>query len=250
MDPKTKHAYVDRGISYLWKGQYDLAIRDFNAAVQVDPDDAYAYLNRGTAYRRDEQPHKAIQDFNKVIALDGKLQDAYYRRGVFRLDNGKYEEAIPDFRKAVELDPKDAFAQLRLFLARERLGRDGKAGLRAGDFRTAGRRSWSHGEPFHVWMLIELDYVAVPQLLGALRDDTPTRADYMGRFGWTGGAVFGDAPVRIATIGDIADYVLRQIYSTDVGYASYLSKKDREIAIQRWRKMFYRGIPSENSIGP
>ncbi|GAG63192.1 unnamed protein product [marine sediment metagenome] len=124
------------------------------------------------------------------------------------------------------------------------------ARIRAGDFRTAGRRSWSHGEPFHVWMLIELDYVAVPQLLGALRDDTPTREDYIGRFGWTGGAVFGDAPVRIATIGDIADYVLRQIYSTDVGYASYLSKKDREIAIQKWRTVIYGGDSSQHPIGP
>ena len=42
--------YVNRGIAYMAKGHYDLAIRDFNKALEIDPSSVEIYLNRGTPY--------------------------------------------------------------------------------------------------------------------------------------------------------------------------------------------------------
>ena len=33
----SKLVYVNRGLDYMEKGQYDLAIRDFNKALEIDP---------------------------------------------------------------------------------------------------------------------------------------------------------------------------------------------------------------------
>jgi hypothetical protein len=104
------------------------------------------------------------------------------------------------------------------------------------DLHDCGRRSYIHGEPYHVWMLIELYPDSVPHLLAALKDNTQTSVSYFDKLTWRrgGDTVPADAEMRVATIGDIADYALRMIYDTDVGYRSYLTTQEREAAIARW----------------
>ena len=43
------------GISYNNKGEYDLAIRDYTKAIELDPKFAYAYNNRGNSYYNKER---------------------------------------------------------------------------------------------------------------------------------------------------------------------------------------------------
>ena len=107
--------------------------------------------------------------------------------------------------------------------------------LKQGDFRCCGQRSVAFGQPFHVWMLIELNPDSLDCLLTALRDDTPTEERYVGILTYltrTGSRPeYGE---HVATIGDFADYALRCIFKTDVGYRSYISASEREAAIRRW----------------
>ena len=49
-EPKDAKFYVDRGIAYGEKGEYDQAIADFNRALEVDPKIASAYYNRAMVY--------------------------------------------------------------------------------------------------------------------------------------------------------------------------------------------------------
>ena len=37
INPKFVKAYNNRGIAYTWKKQFDLAIADFNKAIELDP---------------------------------------------------------------------------------------------------------------------------------------------------------------------------------------------------------------------
>ncbi|MDP2731016.1 MAG: tetratricopeptide repeat protein, partial [Dehalococcoidales bacterium] len=107
--------------------QYDLAIADYNKAIELDPKNANAYLNRAFAYYNNKQYDLAIADYNKVIELDPKNGYVYNNRGLAYYYKGQYESAIADYNKAIELDPKDADAWNNKGVALQKLGRPGEA---------------------------------------------------------------------------------------------------------------------------
>ncbi|MBN9114082.1 MAG: tetratricopeptide repeat protein, partial [Pandoraea sp.] len=49
--------------------RYDLALADYNRALEIDPNYAAAYLGRGLVHRQQGQVMAAFNDFNKAIAL-------------------------------------------------------------------------------------------------------------------------------------------------------------------------------------
>src|SRR5258706_14728349 len=63
-------ALFNRGNAYEAKGQYDLAIQDFDSAIQRNPKDAVAFFNRGSAYFDKRQTDSAVQDFDSILELD------------------------------------------------------------------------------------------------------------------------------------------------------------------------------------
>jgi len=109
--------YNYRGRAYGMSGNYDLAIQDYNKAIELNPKYALAYTNRGFAYGRQGNSDLAIQDFTKAIKLDpndaatySNRGIAYSNRGVAYSDKGNYDLAIQDYNKALELEPNLAEA--------------------------------------------------------------------------------------------------------------------------------------------
>ncbi len=66
-------AYNNRGAAYAVLGQYQLAIEDYDKAIQLDPDYADPYYNRGAAYYVLDQDGKAEADYAKACRLDTRL---------------------------------------------------------------------------------------------------------------------------------------------------------------------------------
>ena len=62
-------AYNNRGIAYIWKKQYDLAVADFNKAIELDPKNGKAYNNRAIVYSYQGETDKARQDLQKAQSL-------------------------------------------------------------------------------------------------------------------------------------------------------------------------------------
>src|SRR6266704_3820157 len=62
-------ALFNRGNAYEAKGQYDLAIQDFDAAIKRNPNDGAAFYSRGSSYFAKGQTDSAIQDFDRAIKL-------------------------------------------------------------------------------------------------------------------------------------------------------------------------------------
>jgi len=94
----------------------------------------------------------------------------------------------------------------------------------------------SCGVPFHLRQLIILGPRSGEELLGLLaKAETETPIPYHGDtldFSWK-----YTQPERLkpATLADLADYGLRMIYGTDVGFRSYLPPEARRNAIRMWR---------------
>lgn len=97
--------FKTRADASLGKGEFAVALSDYDKAVTLKPDNAVAFLNRGkTHYNLKDYP-KAAADFDKSIELDPKDSKAYYNRGILHESLGELEKALADYQKAVDLEP-------------------------------------------------------------------------------------------------------------------------------------------------
>ncbi len=108
-EPKSAWAYNNRGNAYLEKGEFDRAIADYSAAMQLEPTFAWSYCNRGLALAKKGEFRDALPDLNEAIRLDPKLADAYRNRGWAYVELNENDKAIADLVSAIRLGSTDAF---------------------------------------------------------------------------------------------------------------------------------------------
>ena len=84
--PQTANDYFQLGFSAAGSGQYDVAIKNYTQAIEIDPNRIYFFYHRGLAYKSMGDRAKATVDFHKCVAMK-PIAEAYYELGLF-----KYEE--------------------------------------------------------------------------------------------------------------------------------------------------------------
>lgn len=105
--PEAAWTYFSRGLAYEAKGELDLALKDFNTTIQRRSDYTRPYRDRGRIYRRKGDYDKAIADFNTVMEMSthvATLGRAYYGRGRVYLEKGDFKQAIEDLSQAIHFD--------------------------------------------------------------------------------------------------------------------------------------------------
>ena len=110
--------YNSRGLAYGKQGEYELAIDDYNMAIELEVDNAKFYNNRGVSYSKLGKYELAIYDFNQAIELASDDAIFYFNRSYAYFFNGEYEKADIDYNYAIELLPNSLpgyFAQDSLF---------------------------------------------------------------------------------------------------------------------------------------
>jgi tetratricopeptide (TPR) repeat protein len=123
-------ALLERGIDFLDRGDYDLAIRTYSEAIDIDPQSVSAYILRGVAYRRNGIFAKALRDFDKAIELNDRNPYAFYERGfTYALRGGRddHVRAGKDYDVAIRLNPGDASALNASCFSRAITGHLGRA---------------------------------------------------------------------------------------------------------------------------
>ena len=63
-------AFKNRGNAYDDKGQYDLAIADYDKAIAINPNDADAFNDRGATHSAMRKYDLAIEDYDQVLRLN------------------------------------------------------------------------------------------------------------------------------------------------------------------------------------
>lgn len=81
------------------------AISYFDQAIKLKPNEMMAYVNRGIAYEMKEDYQSSVGDFSKVIELFPTWFGAYLNRGNIYNKIGEYQKAIRDYEKCIELVP-------------------------------------------------------------------------------------------------------------------------------------------------
>ena len=91
------------GVDALTQGNFEGAIAEFSAAINLDESDPDAYYNRGYSYHVLGEYQAAYDDYSQAIQLKPEFADAYGNRcyAAYLLDN--YEQAIADCDQAIIL---------------------------------------------------------------------------------------------------------------------------------------------------
>ena len=103
-NPENPSVFINRALLWAEKGELDLAIADYDAAIRLDPGSPTAFNNRGTLWRRKKNTDRAVADFTEAIRLDPLYAAAYNNRGItWRFQD--LDRAIADYSEAIRIDP-------------------------------------------------------------------------------------------------------------------------------------------------
>jgi tetratricopeptide (TPR) repeat protein len=100
LKPDFAAAYRSRGMSYMKDGKYDLAIEDFDWAIEQEPLNSGHCTLRAWAHLLQRQYPEAQEDFGRSIALNPSDALAFHGRGLVAHRMGRYREALSDLMEA------------------------------------------------------------------------------------------------------------------------------------------------------
>lgn len=117
-------ARVFRGLTNNRRGEQQLALADYDAALKIDPDNVDALVDRAAIYATDGKPKRALADFNAALAVEPDNPTALYNRGYVHFSLHDYDQALSDYDAAIALDPTMALAYNNRCLVRAIVGRE------------------------------------------------------------------------------------------------------------------------------
>jgi len=112
--PQTLGVFLDRGIMFAARKDYEPAIADYTQAIKINPKLAGAYILRGRAqFEKNKANNQAAADFNEAIRLDPNNAVAYNERGMAWHQSADYKRALDDYTRAIQLNPAFAAAYFK-----------------------------------------------------------------------------------------------------------------------------------------
>lgn len=103
---ETHEAYTQRASEYSNLGEQELAISDFNKAIELHPTECPGiYQGLGLAYARQGAYEKAFLAFEKAVKVDPNVAGVYSAQADTYLELGDTASALASYDKAIELDP-------------------------------------------------------------------------------------------------------------------------------------------------
>ncbi|OYW97361.1 MAG: hypothetical protein B7Z15_23265, partial [Rhizobiales bacterium 32-66-8] len=100
-------AYLQRGLAWYDKSDYDKSIADFSESIRLNPRDPAPYVGRGASYMYKNDVKQGIADFSESIKLKPGQAFAHMQRGIAYHRIGDSDKALEDYTIAHELTPKD-----------------------------------------------------------------------------------------------------------------------------------------------
>lgn len=95
-------AHVDLGAAYLQQGKFEIALSEFNEAVEIDPSYAPAYNGLGLLYAALGEDAKAVASYRRSVELQPKNSESHNNYGSFLCSRKRYDESIKHFLEAVK----------------------------------------------------------------------------------------------------------------------------------------------------
>ncbi|MBI2884456.1 MAG: tetratricopeptide repeat protein [Candidatus Methylomirabilis oxyfera] len=112
----TAEAHTFLGWAYSFQGQIDEAIKECEAALQVDPDFGNPYNDIGVYLIEKGEYDEAIPWLEKAMVAK-RYEPRHYpymNMGRVLVRKGRYDEAIRELKKALEIEPNYVAARIEL----------------------------------------------------------------------------------------------------------------------------------------
>jgi len=104
---ETSEGHICLGGVYNETGTYDLAVQEFQRAVQIDAGNEDGLRGEADAYVKLGNPAAAEAAYQKAISLRPNYWGVYSWLGKFYYDQARYPEASTQFKKVIELAPSN-----------------------------------------------------------------------------------------------------------------------------------------------
>lgn len=98
----------NRGNEAFKAQDYETAIKEFSAAIELDPTNHVFYSNRSGSYASIEENDKALADAEKCIEVKPDWAKGFSRKGLALFQLGETEKAQIAYEAGLELKPDDA----------------------------------------------------------------------------------------------------------------------------------------------
>jgi len=110
---QTASYWIDKGKELSSNSSYNLAIKCFDRAIDIDSQSAYAWYYKGWALSRLNKYEDAFEAYNKSVKINPLLANAWTYRGLSQLMMGyNFPETIESFDDAIALNQSDGLAWL------------------------------------------------------------------------------------------------------------------------------------------
>jgi tetratricopeptide (TPR) repeat protein len=107
-------AYLNRGVARVEKGQYNLAMQDFEVSSRLG-DRGAGTFNRGSLYAANGEHQNALASFAAAERDGYRLYNLPFQRGLSLLALGRAQEAYPELARAWSMQPPSPTRELVLF---------------------------------------------------------------------------------------------------------------------------------------
>src|ERR1700722_8377684 len=114
LDDRLPAIYVTLGKLHSQSGKNDLALQEFQHALQLDPHSAEALTGIAGAYEQMGRIKDAEDEFKLAAVLRPDYWEGYNSLGIFYDRQQRYPEAIAQLKKVVQLTPDNAQAYSNL----------------------------------------------------------------------------------------------------------------------------------------
>jgi tetratricopeptide (TPR) repeat protein len=100
----------ERGLRFLQNEDLDAALDALNQAIEIDPSFAWAYYGRGLTHYLLKEHELAIRDFDRAMDLGYREAVVFRQRANAFSRKGDVTHALADYKQAIALEPENALA--------------------------------------------------------------------------------------------------------------------------------------------
>jgi tetratricopeptide (TPR) repeat protein len=104
-NPYDPNIYYQRGVRMVQLSKLNLALEDFDKAIELKVDFQDAYFSRADLKSNLNDLDGAIEDISLAIITNPNVSKNYYRRSQYKKTKNDISEALIDISKAIDLEP-------------------------------------------------------------------------------------------------------------------------------------------------
>jgi serine/threonine-protein kinase len=127
LNDRLGEVHVTLGEIYRTTGKYEVSVREYQRALEIDPKNSGALSGLAKAFAALGKPEDAEETYKRAIALKPDDWLTYNRLGAFYVTHGRYEDAEKQHKKVIALTPENFWGYNNLAVLYYTLGRYAEA---------------------------------------------------------------------------------------------------------------------------